>query len=292
MRCCWWWRSGWRCAGCGMAHAVQVTTQSERTAVSANAARLDRDWPRRLPLLIFVAKTGAGPIRWIHTARPARCARVLRAPGRRQQLGSPGRLRRRLHRRSAPSRETAMGARPDVGNVANPVSADLAVFPRGAHGSAVIRSARLSGPLHDLLPACTPDSGGRRAGTAAPIVAACGRAHRNIVSGLAGNLFRLRPRLRQRAGRLRSQPLPSFSTTPSRETPSSSTSPEPASPMNLSAPFAPEKTPPARVSRLNSARRFCSPTTAQASTTATSPASPRRISCARPRPAIRGCGLC
>ena len=155
------------------------------------------------PLLIFVAKTGAGPIRWIqrpglrdvlefyeHLAGGSNWALLIVCAAACTAALRPG-------------RQTTLGARSVLGNVARPLSAGLAILSGGVHSSTVVRPPGLSGPLHDLLPARTPDPCGCRAGTAALIVAARGRAHRNIASGLARNLLRLYPRLRQRARRLR-----------------------------------------------------------------------------------------
>src|SRR5579864_6841148 len=90
-----------------------------------------------------------------------------------------------------------------MANLAYPLSASLAGVSDSVDGIAVARQARVSGPLHDLLPAAIAHPGRGRAGTTTPVVDASGRAHADAVSLPARSFLHLQPRLRQRAGWLR-----------------------------------------------------------------------------------------
>ncbi len=153
---------------------------------STDRTRLSAQWRRIwttigvavLPLLVFVAKTGAGPIRWIQ--RPGFhdlfvfFVHLTGATGGRCWPSAPSPALRRWLRWAGRSGRAARLGRPGAA-----VSAAVAVLPGSAHGSAIVRPSGLSGALHDLLPARTADSGSGRPGAAAAIVAARGRSSRD-----------------------------------------------------------------------------------------------------------------
>ena len=262
------------------------------TAIRSIAARLDHDWRRRASCARLRGQDWCRTDSLDSEARLPRSLRFLREPGREQPVASAGCQHGRLHCGSGSVGQVALDARPDLGNVALSVSASVAVVPGSADGSPVVRASCFSGALYDLLPAGAVDSGRRRPGAAAAIVAADGGSNGHPVVQHAGNILRLRKRLRHRAGCLwRSGSVHSRPGTARR----CGRVPHRCDSRSLRiCPLTAHRreTRPAPVSSLRSARRFSSPITERGSTTETSRASRQPIFCARPCLAIREFGSC
>src|SRR5258707_3770964 len=156
------------------------------------------DWPSGAPSAGFCGEDWSRSDPLDSAAGIARCVRVLRALGGRDQLGPSGSLRRDLPVRCGASWEAIVESRSGsgdmsgdrLGEMAEPVSVDLAFLSRSTDGAAFIRPSRVPGPLYDLLPAGAIDHGGSGAGAAAPVVAACDCADLHTPAVRARNLLR------------------------------------------------------------------------------------------------------
>ena len=139
------------------------------------------------PLLIFIVKTGAGPIRWVPR------------PGLRDLLEFSERLSGGTNwvlaaiyaiaciAAIAPARKHMVARDQNWETWRCQFLVLWLFFPVVADGFAFLRPSRLSGSLHDLLPARPAHTGCCGAGANSAIVAAGGDSQRDFTSIIAGN---------------------------------------------------------------------------------------------------------
>src|SRR5450755_714185 len=103
------------------------------------------DRARRAPSPGLCGQDGSRSDPLDSAAKLARCVRVLRAPGWREQLGAPGSLRCGWHRRTGTCPETVVGTSARLGerlerllgDMAPPVSPHLAFPSRAVNGASL-----------------------------------------------------------------------------------------------------------------------------------------------------------
>ena len=161
-------------------------------AIGTPALRMRRAWwtigVLVLPLLLFVAKTGAGPIRWITRPSLQSLAEFFQHLCGSNEWPLPALyvVACTIAVASAGKRLGRRGPDRDVWRLQLP---DMATVPGRFHCPAFFCQTRLSRPLHDLLPASPGDTGSRRVGALAICMDAGGDSRRHALFVSAGGVL-------------------------------------------------------------------------------------------------------